>query len=189
MFTKLAFAFWFLALSIPFSMMMGSHTLSLKPSNAKELVALKGQKTWTILHFLNPDCGCSERVFKSLVERKPKTQNVEEKVFVLGKKEQWVKALKEKGFTVVSDSMDHYSEKYKINAVPQLVIMDQSKAVKYAGGYSSKRGPASVVEDEKIFHELTKTKKTNERPIYGCVNGSDNQKKVDLVGYKYKREQ
>ena len=166
-------------------MMMGSHTLSLKPSKSENLKELKSEKSWTIMHFLNPECGCSEKVFKSLAARPPKTKNIEEKVFVLGKKPEWVSALKARGFSVVTDSMDHYSEKYQINAVPQLVIIDEDKRLHYSGGYSSKRGPASVVEDEVIYQEVVSNKSTVERPIYGCVNGSDNQKKTDLLGYKY----
>ncbi len=185
MIAKGLIVFWFVLLSIPFSMMMGAHTLSLKPSKSGNLKDLNGRSSWTIMHFLNPECGCSEKVFKSLAGRHPKTKNIEEKVFVLGKKPEWVNTLKARGYSVVTDTMDYYSEKYQINAVPQLVIIDEGKKLHYSGGYSSKRGPASIVEDEEIFKQVASNKSTVERPIYGCVNGSDNQKKTDLIGYKY----
>lgn len=166
--------------------MMGSHQLSLNPSKNSKLSELVDQSEWTKLHFVNPECGCSERVVKSLLNRRP-SKDVTEKVFILGNNEVWKKSLADKGYVTVMDSMDHYAEKYSISAVPQLVILNQKQEIFYAGGYSSKRGPAGEIEDIEIFKEATSSKEVKERPIYGCVNGKENQNKSDLIGAKYKR--
>jgi hypothetical protein len=82
--------------------------------------------------------------------------------------------------------MDEYAEKYKISAVPQLVIMNSMHEIQYSGGYTSKRGPASVVEDQQILKEIVERQATAERPIFGCINGKANQKKLGFFGSKSK---
>lgn len=183
--SKLLFIFWFMVLSVPFSIMMGTHTLSLQPSRNPRLKDLssKEKEKLTVLHFVNPECGCSEKVVKSLSERSSDKQS-REVVHILGTHTGWVKALEAKGYEVKSGKMDDYEKIYTITAIPQLVIIDQNKEILYSGGYSSKRGPASTVEDKKILSEVKASKNSIERPIYGCVNGSENQRKTDPFGSK-----
>lgn len=182
---KVIFAVWFVILSIPLSYMMGSHSLSLNPSRAEALRGLtSAEKKWQELHFLGADCGCSENVYKSLVGRVP-DKDINEHIFVIGKNEIWVKALKEKGYSVTVGGMDEYAKKYSINAVPQLTILDEEKKMLYSGGYTKKRGPASAVEDQAILKELKEKKNTEERPIFGCLNGSINRKNADPLKLKY----
>lgn len=187
---KILFLTWFFVISVPLSMMMGGHQLALNPSKDKNLLTLakKDERPWRIHHFVNPECGCSENVVKNLLKRKAKQKEAHESVYVLGTHPTWGSLLKASGYEVVTGNMDDYSKKYAINAVPQLVIIHQEKIL-YSGGYSSKRGPASVVEDQEIFNEIVAKNAAKERPIYGCVNGSENQKKVDLIGAKYKGDQ
>jgi thioredoxin-related protein len=190
MWMKFLALIWFTVLSIPLSMMMGSHQLSLKSSKNPALTNLSAtqSKAWTIMHFVNPECGCSEKVVTSLKNRKAKDIKTSEQVFILGKNAQWEQNLKAAGYKVMTGKMDDFAEKYSISAVPQLVIINAQKEILYTGGYSSKRGPASIVEDEQIFQEVTAKKNSTERPIYGCVNGRKNQSDTDYVGSKYKRE-
>jgi hypothetical protein len=181
------FIIWFVILSIPLSYMMGSHSLSLKPSredSIKSLVFKEYSKKWNKLHFLGGDCGCSENVYKNLMKRKP-ANDINEQVFVIGKNDVWLKSLKAKGYVVVSGDMDEFVKKYSINAVPQLSILDDKNNIIYSGGYTSKRGPASAVEDQEIYQELKEKHMTQERPIFGCLNGSLNRKNADPLKIKY----
>lgn len=186
MWKNIIFAAWFIALGVPLTMTMGGHFLSLNPSKKDELRTLSTTKSdWTIMHFVNPDCGCSERVVGSLLKRPAKTDGVSERVYVLGRNDAWVRDLSQRGYDVIEGKMDHFAEKYAINAVPQLVILSAEHVIRYSGGYTSKRGPASVVEDEDIFRSVKASANTTERPIFGCVNGKTNQKRADFVGAKY----
>lgn len=189
MYLKIIVISWFILLSVPLSMMMGSHQLSLVSSTDTKIKNLSTTTTdYTKLHFVNPDCGCSEKVVQSLIERKSR-KDVVEKVFILGKNETWFKNLSAAGYDITVGDKDEFSSLYKITAVPQLIILNSEKKILYTGGYSSRRGPASVVEDEQILKEVQLKQKTNERLIYGCVNGSEFQSKVDLLGFKYKRKE
>jgi thioredoxin-related protein len=182
------FVLWFALLSIPLSYMMGMHSLSLNPSKKETLKSLVNSKAssnkWSQLHFLGGDCGCSENVFKSLMKRKP-ASDINEQVFIIGKNDQWIKSLKEKGYFVINADMDEFVKKYSINAVPQLSIFDNKNNLLYSGGYTSKRGPASIVEDRLIYQELKEKQETSERPIFGCLNGSINRKNADPLKIKY----
>ncbi len=186
--SKLFFALWFALLSIPLTYMMGSHSLSLVPSKnegIKKLVDPKlAQEKWTKLHFLGGDCGCSENIYKSLMTRKPDPE-IHEQVFVIGKNDKWMADLKKQGYLVLNGDMEEFAKKYSINAVPQLSILDAGKNILYSGGYTTKRGPASKVEDEIIYNELKNKHKSAERPIFGCLNGSINRKSADPLNLKY----
>lgn len=168
--------------------MMGTHSLSLlssKNDGIKELIDSKNaQEKWSKLHFLGGDCGCSENIYKSLMNRKPNPK-INEQVFVIGKNDPWVMNLKKHGYSVTNGGMDDFSKRYSINAVPQLSILDDKKNILYSGGYTTKRGPASTVEDEKIYQELKEKNKSIERPIFGCLNGSINRKNADPLNLKY----
>lgn len=185
---KILFALWFALLSIPLSYMMGTHSLSLVSSKNKRIRDLVDQKwtkgKWSKLHFLGGDCGCSENIYKSLMARKPSLETYEQ-VFIIGDNNKWVNDLKKQGYLVVSGDMENFAKNYSINAVPQLSILDDKKNILYSGGYTAKRGPASVIEDEKIYQELKNKHEAKERPIFGCLNGSINRKNADPFKLKY----
>lgn len=179
------FLFWFVSLSIPATYMMGTHSLSLNSSKSNQLKSLAtSQTTWTKLHFLGADCGCSEDVFNSLKGRKP-AMDIKEKIYVIGKNDLWVTTLRNQGFDVVSAEMDTFTKDYSINAVPQLTIIDDKKNILYSGGYTNKRGPASSIEDVQITKELKEKNHSPERPIFGCITGSINRMKSDPLKIKY----
>lgn len=185
---KYIFGIWFIVLSIPFSYMMGTHTLSLKSSKNASIKSLVKNdavsKKWSKLHFLGGDCGCSENIFNSLIKRSPEV-DVNEQVFIIGKNEKWFMELKKQGYNVTTGAMDEFSRKYSINAVPQLSVLDEKKNILYSGGYTTKRGPASTVEDQSIYRELKDKHKAEERPIFGCLNGTVNRNNADPLKIKY----
>ena len=184
---KYIFVIWFIGLSIPFSYMMGTHSLSLNSSkneNIKSLVKSESLEKWSKLHFLGGDCGCSENIFNSLMKRSS-SPDINEQVFIIGKNEKWSNELIKKGYVVSMGEMDEFSKKYAINAVPQLTILDAKKNILYSGGYTSKRGPASKVEDQEIYKDIKDKNHASERPIFGCLNGSINRKNADPLGVKY----
>ena len=168
--------------------MMGTHTLSLNSSkneNIKSLVVEDSKsKKWSKLHFLGGDCGCSENIFNSLMSRSPEV-DINEQVFIIGNNVKWFQELSKKGYNVTSGAMDEFSKKYSIDAVPQLSVLDENKNILYSGGYTSKRGPASAVEDQIIYNDLKAKHKAEERPIFGCLNGTVNRKNADPLKIKY----
>ncbi len=182
------FILWFVGLSVPLSYMMGIHSLSLIPSknaNIKNLILNQSaQKKWSQLHFLGADCECSKNIFNSLMNRSP-LLDINEQIFVIGKNDLWIKQLKAKGYSVENGEMENFSKHFSINAVPQLSILDEKQNLLYSGGYTSKRGPASTVEDQSILAELIKHHTTQERPIFGCLNGSVNRRIADPMSLKY----
>jgi thioredoxin-related protein len=182
---KVMFVLWFLLLSIPLSLTMGMHSLSLNASKNLNLNKLAEQKNakWTKLHFLGSDCACSEKVYSELLKRKPDTSN-EERIFIIGKNEVWKTELLKKGFNVTEANMDEFEKIYSIKAVPQLVVVNENKKIIYSGGYAAHRNPASI-EDEEIVQALKGKKSVDERPIFGCVSGSVNRKNSDPFKLKY----
>jgi hypothetical protein len=185
--SKIIFFTWFALLSVPLTFMMGSHSLSLnssKNANIKDLVGESNKNLWSKLHFLGGDCGCSENIYKSLMKRSP-SQEINEQVFIIGKNPRWSEDLAKKGYKVINGEMDEFVKKYSINAVPQLSILDDKKNILYSGGYTTKRGPASSVEDEIIYKEIKEKKSSKERPIFGCISGTINRNNTDLFKIKY----
>lgn len=179
------FAIWFLIISIPIASMMANHTFSLKASHSKNLRKLASQNKFTVLHFLGTDCDCSKQVFNSLIHRKPRN-DVEEKVYIIGKETNWKSQLSAKNYQVVQHEMEYFEKNYDIKAVPQLTIINGEKLL-YSGGYTSSRGNRSQIEDKKIIDDTVSFKKIEERPIFGCINGKENRVAIDPFNLKYSR--
>lgn len=180
---KMVIVVWVVLISVPLSYLMGMHTLTLKSSHDSKLSQLATQNKWTKLHFLGSDCKCSETVLNELLKRGPEKEN-EEKVFILGKNDEWKKQLITKGYHVIEASMDEFEKTYSIKATPQLVILDDKKTILYSGGYSANRNPSSI-DDQVIVDALKGNKPQKERPIFGCVNGTLNRKNTDPLKLKY----
>ncbi len=181
-------AFWFIALSVPAIYLAGTHTFSLLPSNSQKLTELlphKQSQKMQVLHFLGVDCDCSKNVVQALLKRTP-DPSLTERVYLIGENKEWEKNLVQKGFDVVVGNKEEFSERFDIHAVPQLTVYGLGDRIIYNGGYTSKRGPSSLVEDQQIVGALKKNEQDiKERPIFGCINGTQLQKKADPLGLKY----
>ena len=186
------FGIWFIALSIPATYLAGIHTFSLLPStqtNLANLLPLKKANDMQVLHFLGVDCECSKNVYQRLLKRKP-ADDVNERIYLIGEEKNWELKLKQNGYDVVTGDRNEFSEKYQINAIPQLTVFGFGDRIIYSGGYTSKRGQKVEIEDQQIIAELkSREKRTKQRPIFGCLNGTLNQKKADPLGLKYSFKQ
>jgi hypothetical protein len=184
----LLFALWFVGLSIPAIYLAGTHTFSLLPSSEKNLNSLlpeKKSQQMQVLHFLGVDCDCSKNVFSSLLKRSP-DQTLIERVYLIGEEKNWEKQLRLKGYDVVVGNKEVFSTRFDIQAVPQLSVFNIDGRLIYNGGYTSKRGPSSIVEDQTIIAGLKKNEhEIKQRPIFGCLNGTKLQKSADPLGLKY----
>jgi hypothetical protein len=138
-----------------------------------------------VLHFLGVDWDCSKNVFNSLIKRKPDADIIE-RVYLIGEEKNWETSLRKIGYDVVDGNKEVFSSRFLIQAVPQLTVIGFGDRILDNGGHTSTRGPSSIGEDQKIVAELkSNEQQIKKRPIFGCLNGTQIQKKVDALGLKY----
>ena len=180
---------WFLTSFVLIGMIHSWHSLALNPEtkeDAQKLSAIINTENWGKIHIIASGCGCSKYLAKYLSKRGP-AKNHSEKVLFLGPNKPYIDELKASGFPVES----YLEEEFKnftgmISGVPLLVIHDDQKNVKYAGGYSSTMlNSTTRYQDKEIFKRIRNSKKYQELPAIGCAVGSKIIKLIDPLGLKY----
>lgn len=176
---------WFITLSVPLTYMMGSHTLSPHASSSKELLSLadfEKKKDINVIHFLGTNCDCSKEIYEYLLTNTI-SSDLNEKVIIIGEDLSWARELKNKNYTVEFFSEKDFSNKYDLNAFPQLTITNKNDEVIYNGGYKSGRSPASKIEYNEIIEYLKTKPNPSTRPIFGCLSSEKKQNEVNFFGF------
>ena len=119
---------------------------------------------WTAIHVLASDCGCSRRVLSRLRGRPP-IPGVRERVLWVGGGD--VAEPMPAGFEVESLTTEGLREKYRIEAVPVLVVVDPDGVVRYRGGYTARKQGFDI-RDAAIISAVRRGDAVSPLPVYGC---------------------
>lgn len=170
---RFGLAAWAVLVTVISGSLLASHLLTL-PAPAIEDAALtagvagsRGDTTsWTLLHALSTECGCSERVINHLLAS-DRPAGVEETLLIVGPPGDLAERAAAHGLRFVNLTAEELAAKYSIQAVPLLVIADPSGAVRYSGGYTTrKRGPN--IQDVEILASLRGGDGVAPLPLFGC---------------------
>ncbi|AUN99406.1 hypothetical protein DOM21_03925 [Bacteriovorax stolpii] len=164
--------------------MMGFHQ-PFKSTAKEKLLREKVNADNSVLHLIGAYCTCSVKVVNHLVKRSP-LNSISEKVIIIGENKDLLQQLKKGGYVVEELSSEVAYKNYSINVLPQMIIYEKNN-IKYSGGYSKKRSPASETdfEDVAIINNSFKNTKSEALPIFGCANGENNKKQMDPLKLKY----
>jgi len=117
---------------------------------------------------------------RHLTERE-RPEGVSELVVLVGDDLGMRRALTARGFAVDVVDTETLQERYHVQAVPLLVVLDPLSRVRYAGGYTTrKQGPD--IQDTRIVEELKNDRSIAALPLYGCAVSARLRKAVDPLG-------
>ena len=120
---------------------------------------------------------------RRVIERSPVPGSIETIVLV-GEDPENEKLALEKGFSVDIVTPDNLRAKYGVDAAPLLIVTDLEGAIRYSGGYTSRKQGLDV-QDEKMIRSLVQGDSIEELPVYGCAVSKDLQSIVDPFNLKY----
>jgi hypothetical protein len=179
---------WAVALVVPISSMMAGHLLTL-PSPDKAAVAprLEGRAAsaegWRAFHVLSPACKCSRQVLAHLLERGAHAGVTETLLFV-GEETQGLAQARAAGFRTEALSAQELFDRYKIQTVPLLVVMNPEGSILYSGGYTERKQGADI-QDVALLEGAMAGLPAQELPLFGCAVSRELQKQIDPFGLKY----
>ena len=168
-------AVWFASMVLVAGALMGRHLIPLPVAHAavsatrdQGFAALRLSRdgaTWTMVHVLYADCGCSGRIVDHLVGgRRP--AGVREVVLLVGEGALG-KRLGAAGFEVVQTRADELRDGFGIEAGPLLAVLGADGEVRYAGGYTARK-QSLAIQDVEIVERLRSGVRAEELPLYGC---------------------
>jgi hypothetical protein len=184
----LVLSIWFVAVSVPLSSWMASHTLPLpEPARPMAIDALQQAPAgWGAIHILSAQCGCSEIVAEYLVARRAQP-GLHEEVWVVDGPAPWEPALKQAGFAVAGRSAEQLAAIAGIQGAPWLIIQ-RGGQVAYSGGYSERAPrPGGTFEDIATWRALQAGEAVAARPSYGCATSRFLKTALDPFALKYSR--
>ncbi len=156
---------------------------------AGEILALTpspGGGQWRMLHVLSASCGCSQRVMRHLLTRRPFPDVTEQVLLVDGEgadpqaSSELIVRLGEQGFGVTRIAAKNIPAGTGLRGVPLLVVASPEDKIAYLGGYGS-RGD----EDGAVLRKVRAGAKVEALPVLGCAVGSRIQRQADPFGLKY----
>lgn len=172
-------ALWFIAVTVPMTLLMASHTVALNEPTPQKLAPLGH---WHRYHVLASGCGCSASVAKHLLGRGPQPNST---VLWIGEKTNLAEQLTSAGFDVEILSEAAAAQKYAVQGAPAFLITREDGSVAYSGGYSPRRITATNTPlDEEIFSNVHK-QKVARYPIFGCAVGARLKDAIDPAKLKY----
>lgn len=137
---------------------------------------------WKVLHALSSECKCSGQVLAHLLSTE-RPANADETVLLVGPPGDVGARLAAAGFGFESLTAEDLDRRYGIPAVPLLVIADPSGAVRYSGGYTSrKQGPD--IQDLPIFARLVADTSVDALPLFGCPVNTELRDEVAPLGIR-----
>jgi hypothetical protein len=83
-------------------------------------------------------------------------------------------------------SADELAQRFHIESVPLLVIVDPTGVLRYVGGYTLRQQGLDY-QDLEILAQLRQNRATHSLPIYGCAVSRQLKSYLDPIGIKYRR--
>jgi hypothetical protein len=90
------------------------------------------------LHVLYGSCRCSERILEHLRVRGPST-NAAELIALVGPRAGQAALAEARGFRVLTLTPRELVARFQLRAAPLLVVADGAHALRYVGGYTSRK--------------------------------------------------
>ena len=171
------------------SVLMSYHAPFREPS--AKILALAGgtpagKPQWRAIHILSGSCGCSQRVMRHLLERRP-FPAIHEEVLLVDGPESYLPGSKtlaaklgDDGFKVRRIPLANIPEESGLRGVPLLVFASPQDEVVYLGGYGSAGDKDGAILDQIRLHRVPKS-----LPILGCAIGSRLRRRADPFHWKY----
>ncbi len=156
-----------------------------------QLASLQSVGRWHALHILSGSCGCSQKVMRHLLERRP-LKGVEEEVIVLDEADrggtgaylsgsaELLTALSQEGFAVSHLNSAALPPDAGVLGIPLLVFADAGGKVRYAGGYGEKSD-----QDVSLFQGLRSGHDVTALGVVGCAVGVKLRRTADPFHMKY----
>jgi hypothetical protein len=182
---EVALAVWAVGAILLGANLLAFHVVELprpEPSTlAPALAALpEAPGRWRLTHFLYADCRCSSRIAEHLVSD-PRRADVIERVVWIGRLDAAHDRLLARGYTVEALEPAELERRYGVSSAPLLTIESPEGALRYSGGYTSrKQGP--VIEDLAILSHLEHGDEVASLPIFGCAISQSLKSRIDPIG-------
>lgn len=187
---RLVIPMWAIALTLISASLMVSHWVTLPHPQTGETVLASGiarvshrsEGNVIAFHFLYGDCPCSRRVLKQVIDRKP-MDGVIEHLVLIGEDRESQTLAEAKGFSVDVVPPKSLMEIYGVEAAPLLVVTDSSGAIRYSGGYTSRKQGLDI-QDQQIIAQISSGNAIGELPLYGCAVSKSLRSIVDPLNLK-----
>lgn len=185
-------ALWAVPCTVVVTSLMVSHWVPLpKPDRSDPSltaglaeVAPPDHAAWTVAHVLYAQCRCSQRTFEYLFERGP-SAGAREVVVLVGRHDEYERRATDAGYAVRRITRRELKERLNLESAPLLVISDPTGAVRYVGGYTSRKQGLDY-QDLALLEELRKGHGARDLPAYGCGVSRELQAFLDPIGVKYR---
>lgn len=186
---------WFAACALLLGNLGVAHVVSMPDPEAGSLAGLlasldklrQQQSGEFVVHVLAADCSCTEGLFRHLLSKGPDHAAEEMFLFVaermddnnVGKARQ----ARQAGFRFVSIRPEELAA-IGLEAAPVLAVFDQSRSIRYLGGYYDHSAAANP-RDQQIRQALATGDMPAPLPIYGCAVSERLKQAFDPYGIVY----
>ena len=171
------------------AVLMSYHQPFISPGDA--VIALAPApvgRGWRAIHILSASCGCSQRVMRHLLARKP-LEGAEEQVVLiegLGEalegSEAMAATLERRGVAVRRLRSAEIGAEVGLKGVPLLALVSPAGGPVYLGGYGTQGD-----QDDVLFRQVQAGERPRSLPIVGCAAGIAAMRQADPFGFKYGR--
>ncbi len=136
----------------------------------------------TAFHFLYGSCPCSRRVLRHLVDRHP-IDGVDERIVLIDEDPEMEARAIEMGYQTDVVTPEQLQNKYGVESAPLMVVADQSGAIVYSGGYTSRKQGFNI-QDVELIRSAMNDEDQQCLPVYGCAVSQRLKNIVDPLGLK-----
>ncbi|CBW28075.1 putative membrane protein [Halobacteriovorax marinus SJ] len=184
---------WVIGISAIVGVMHSWHLIDLSPEKSMQLSIsqyAKGVNKFGVIHYLSPQCSCSNTIVNHLLKRGPLNPEESKELVVLidDFQNKTERLLKKRRFSVVSLNSKELSKESDgaIRGVPLLVIYDRNQVTKYVGGYSEKSiTPFTQIDIKEYIKTLKEGRGIASKPVVGCAVSKEYKELLDPFGLKY----
>ncbi|MGC4079504.1 MAG: hypothetical protein QM702_21180 [Rubrivivax sp.] len=174
---------WFVAMTAISAVLLGRHLLAFpQPADdAGQLRTLASDtRVMSVVHVLYAQCRCSQRIVDHLVTSE-RPHGVVETVLLVGDDDGAAARLVAHGFRVVTTTVDELGSRWRVTAVPLLVVIAPGGRVRYVGGYAArKQGPDP--QDLAIIAIARGEGRLSSLPVYGCAVAGEVAERLGAKG-------
>ncbi|HBP18930.1 MAG TPA: hypothetical protein DEA08_14230 [Planctomycetes bacterium] len=191
-FLALVFAGWAALTVVVGGTLMVGHWVTLPKPEREDAQLLRGlaelrrpgeEERWMAVHVLYADCRCSQRILDGFGQQERPAGAVE-KVLLVGRHPGFEETAQRLGFDLRLLEAPELKQRYAIESAPLLLVIDPEGALRYAGGYTSRKQGLDP-QDAQVIAALVAGRDPAELPLYGCGVSRELQDLLDPLGVKY----